>query len=219
MNKKNVTRFLASLLAFVMITVNAAELTPAQKVIEGTSNEIKLVLNRDRDLLKSDPAYVYQMVDEILVPRFDLDRISGLVLGRYWKRANDDQKTRFQHEFKRMLIRTYATAFNELDNWEMKFLASRVNEAGTSAVVRTQITRNGAPPIDVDYSMRQRDGDWKVFDVRIEGMSLVTNYRSSFKRLMRTEGMDGLITHLQQTNNERVVAQTSNPDMQKVAHK
>lgn len=87
-------------------------------------------------------------------------------------------------------------------------------------MVRTQIMRENGPPVAVDYSMRNTDGNWKVYDVKIEGMSLVTNYRSSFKRVMRTSGgIDGLITYLQETNNQRAVASNEPSDMQKVSHK
>ena len=194
-------KLLKTILAFVFFTstsITAAELSAPQQVIQDTSNEIKLLLKRDRDLLTSDPAYVYKMVDEVLVPHFDLNRISGLVLGRYWKRASAEQKETFKHEFKRMLVRTYVTAFNEI-------------------LVRTKITRNG-PPVAVDYRMRDKGEGWKVYDVKIEGMSLITNYRSSFNRLIRTNGMNGLLTHLALSNNQKIAEATENPEMKKVAH-
>ena len=217
MKIKNLVKAFIGALLLIGSTVNAAELSAPQQVIEDTSNEIKLVLKNDRDLLLSDPAYVYSMVNEVLVPRIDLNRISGLVLGRYWKRATAEQKETFQLEFKRMLVRTYATAFNELDDWQTNFLASRPGRDQNDVLVRTQVTRNG-PPVAVDYRMRFNDGVWKVYDVKIEGMSLVTNYRSSFNRLMRTKGMDGLISYMSQTNNKKAVASNDKPELQKVVH-
>jgi len=208
-----------TILAFVFFTstsISATELSAPQQVIEDTSNEIKLLLKRDRDLLSSDPAYVYQMVDEVLVPHFDLNRISGLVLGRYWKRASAEQKETFKHEFKRMLVRTYATAFNELDDWDITFLQTRTGKKPNDVLVRTKITRNG-PPVAVDYRMRDKGEGWKVYDVKIEGMSLVTNYRSSFNRLIRTGGMNGLLTHLADSNNQKIAEASENPEVHKVA--
>lgn len=204
-------------LAILPLTAAAAELSVPQKVIEDTSNEIKLVLNRDRELLISDPGYVYRLVDEVLVPHFDLNRISGLVLGRYWKRATDDEKSSFQYEFKRMMVRTYATALHELDDWQLSFLPSRQGKNENDVLVRTQIKYNG-PAIAVDYRMRFKEGAWKVYDVKIEGMSLVTNYRSSFNRMIRTSGMPGLLSHLAQTNNEKDMADKEVLEVQKVAH-
>lgn len=218
MKIKNLFNLLFSAFVFLGTAVHAEELSAPQQVIEDTSNEVKLVLKRDRDLLTSDPAYVYHMVDEVLVPHFDLNRISGLVLGRHWKRATDEQKTAFQHEFKRMLVRTYATAFNELEDWDMSFLNTRPGRDENDVVVRTQITRQG-PPVAVDYRMRFKDNAWKVYDVKIEGMSLVTNYRSSFSRLMRTSGMTGLLTHMTDANNEKSVAVNEvEAELQRVSH-
>jgi len=213
-------KLLKTILAFVFLTstsITAAELSAPQQVIQDTSNEIKLLLKRDRDLLASDPAYVYKMVDEVLVPHFDLNRIAGLVLGRYWKRASAEQKETFKHEFKRMLVRTYATAFNELDDWDINFLQTRTGKKPNDVMVRTKISRNG-PPVAVDYRMRDKGEGWKVYDVKIEGMSLVTNYRSSFNRLIRTGGMNGLLTHLADSNNQKIAEATENPEMKQVAH-
>lgn len=197
--------------------VNAKELSVPQQVIEDTSNEIKQVLVNDRDLLSSEPAFVYRMVDEVLVPRFDLQRISRLVIGRAWKKTTPEQQVAFQQEFKNMLVRTYATAFNELDDWQVTFLATRPGRNENDVLVRTQITRNG-PPVAVDYRMNFLEGSWKVYDIKIEGMSLVTNYRSSFNRLIRTSGMNGLITHLSKTNQQKSMPQNKDEEYQKVAH-
>jgi len=208
----------ALILGLVILPITAAaDLSAPQQLIEDTSNEIKMVLDRDRDLLRSDPGYVYRLVDEKLVPHFDLNRISRLVLGRYWKRATDDEKSSFQNEFKRMLVRTYSTAFHELDDWEMAFLPSRQGKNENNVLVRTQIKRDG-PPVAVDYRMRFKKGQWKVYDVKIEGMSLVTNYRSSFNRLIRTSGMSGLLAHLAQTNNQKAMAANEKLEVDKIAH-
>lgn len=204
-------------LLILPLSVSADELSVPQQVIQDTSNEVKQVLNRDRELLASDPGYVYRLVDEVLVPHFDLNRISGLVLGRYWKKATDDEKSSFQYEFKRMLVRTYSTAIDQLDDWELTFLPSRQGKNENDVLVRTQIKRDG-PPVAVDYRMRFKDDVWKVYDVRVEGMSLVTNYRSSFNRLIRTSGMSGLLSHLAQTNSEKDMVDSEELEAQKVAH-
>ena len=217
MKTNNIFKLVAGALFFIGSAVNAVELTAPQQVIEDTSNELKLVLKNDRDLLISDPSFVYQMVDEVLVPHFDMPRISKLVIGRKWKKTTSEQQVSFQQEFKRMLVRTYATAFNELDDWHVSYLASRPGRNEHDVIVRTQISRNG-PPVAVDYRMNFKEGAWKIYDVKIEGMSLVTNYRSSFNRLMRTSGMDGLITHLSETNQKKEAVQNEGGEFQKVAH-
>ena len=203
---KKVTGLIAFLSFLALLPfAQASSLTEPQLVIENTSNQIKLILKRDRHLLESDPSYVYKMVDEVLIPNVDLDRVSSLVLGRFWKKTTDDQKKSFKYEFKRMLVRTYATAFNELDDWNMTYLASRQGKTTDDILVRTKVTGDG-PPVAVDYRMRDGGQGWKVYDVKIEGMSLVTNYRSSFNRLIRTSGMDGLLTHLRENNDQKAVS-------------
>lgn len=194
----------AVFLGFFMFlaSAHASNLSEPQQVIENTSNEIKTILKRDRQLLESDPSYVYKMVDEVLIPHVDLDRVSALVLGKNWRKATDTQKAEFKYEFKRMLVRTYATAFNELNDWTMTYLASSQGNKPGDVLIRTKVIREG-PPVAVDYRMRDKGQGWKVYDVKIEGMSLVTNYRSSFNRLIRTSGMDGLLSHLRANNDQK----------------
>ena len=219
MKIKKLINLAAGALFLLGSALHAADLSVPEQLIEDTSNEIKLVLNRDRQLLESDPAYVYRLVDEVLVPHVDLNRISALVLGKNWKRATVEQKKTFQHEFKRLLVRTYATALNELDDWQLTFLPSRQGRSENDVMVRSKIERKDGPPVAVDYRMTSRSGDWKVYDVKIEGMSLVTNYRSSFNRLVRTTGMDGLLAHMVKTNNEKLVVSNDEAvKAQKIAH-
>ena len=199
MNKRIFWVLVSCALFFISAYVNAAELSQPQQLISKTSSEIKAVLKKDKDALKANPTHVYKLVDEILVPHVDLDRISSLILGKHWKEVSDENKKRFQNEFKNMLILTYATALNELDEWQMSFLHSTKSTRENEVMIRSKISQNG-PPLNVDYRMRLNGDSWKVYDVTIEGISLVTNYRSSFKRLMQTSGIDGLISHMEKNN-------------------
>ncbi len=199
MNKRIFWVLLSCALFFISAYVNATELSQPQQLISKTSSDIKAVLKKDKDALEANPALVYKLVDEILVPHVDLDRISSLILGKHWKEVSDENKKRFQNEFKNMLIRTYATALSELDDWQLSFLPSTKNTRENEVLIRSKISQNG-PPLNVDYRMRLNEDSWKVYDVTIEGISLVTNYRSSFKRLMQTSGIDGLISHMEKNN-------------------
>ena len=183
-------------------SVFASTLTQPQRVIENTSNEIKLILERDKELIQTNPSYVYKLVDDVLVPHMDLDRISGLVLGRYWKRANENEQQAFKQAFKQMLVRTYATALGDLSDWELIYLPSRAGGKPNQTIVRTKV-ESDSQPIEIDYRMQNAGQGWKVYDVQIEGISLVTNYRSTFKRIIRTSGFDGLISHLMKANEKK----------------
>jgi phospholipid transport system substrate-binding protein len=193
--------FLAGLLA---VSVAVADgLAEPQQVVQRVSDGLMKVLREDRALLRDDPKYVYRLVDELFLPNVDFDGVSALVLGPYWRRASPDQREAFAHEFKNMLIRTYATAVNELSEWEIRYLPLRLQPGAKEAVVRTQIMRSGGDPIQVDYRMHQKDGRWLAYDVAVAGVSLLTNYRSTFVSLARQKGLDGLIADLSARNATR----------------
>jgi len=151
-----------------------------------------------------DYARASQIVREIIDPHVDFNRVAALVLGKHWKQANDDQKNRFKKEFRELLIRTYAVAFSEYSEWEITYLPVKLDPQDKKAFVRTEIVRPSAPSISVNYRMvRKRNNQWKVYDVVIEGISFITNYRSSFKNdVARTGSLDGVIEKLAARNRE-----------------
>lgn len=198
-------RFLPVLVTalFALAATAADGLSGPQKVVQRVSDGLMKVLREDRSLLENDPKYVYRLVDELFVPNVDLDRVSALVLGPYWRRASIRQREAFAHAFKEMLIRTYASAVNELSEWEIRYLPLRLQPGDNEVVVRTKIMRSGGDPIQVDYRMHKRDGRWLAYDVSVAGVSLLTNYRSTFIALARQKGLDGLIADLSARNATR----------------
>jgi phospholipid transport system substrate-binding protein len=201
--KQGISTWGFALLAVLALSgprVGAEELNAAQRVILEVSDRVQTVLVESGERLASDPDYVYELVDEVLLPHVDMERVSSLILGRHWRQATPEQRQGFMREFKRMLVRTYATALHEVDAWEIRFPPSRGEPRESGFLVQTQLVRAGAQPVAVDYQMHLRDGRWRAYDVKIEGISLITNYRSSFARLIQTRGMDGLIDELAQTN-------------------
>ena len=183
----------------------AAEgLAEPQQVIRDTSRRLRTILFEDRQRLTDDPTYVYRLADEVFLPHVDMGRVSSLVLGKHWRKATPAQKRAFAGQFKRMLVRTYATALRELGDWEIRFLPLRMKPGGKRVVVQTMVNRPGAPPVAIDYRMYLRNGSWLAYDVKIEGISLITNYRSSFSRLIRQKGIGGLIEDLNARNQERM---------------
>lgn len=187
----------------------AEELNEPQQVVQRVSDGLRRVLREDRELLESDPAYVHRLVDELFLPNVDYRRVCALVLGPYWKQATPAQREAFGDEFKALLINTYATAVNELSEWEIRYLPLRPGPNDTDLVVRTQILHPGGEPIGVDYRMHKKDGRWLAYDVTVAGVSLLTNYRSTFTRMARKKGVDGLIEDLATRNAMRVGASPS----------
>ncbi|MEY6431778.1 ABC transporter substrate-binding protein [Thioalkalicoccus limnaeus] len=193
------------LLALIWLPGPAATqpLTAPQQVVEKVSDELMRVLREDRQLIERDPEYVYRLVDERFLPHVDFERVSALVLGPVWREASPAQREAFGEEFKHMLIRSYAAAVNELSEWEIQYLPMSLDPDARNAIVRTRILRRGGQPTAVDYRMVRRGERWLAYDVSIEGVSLLANYRSSFVRLARERGIDGLIADLADRNLER----------------
>ncbi len=189
-------------------TLRAADDDPRQ-VIETISQRLQQVLEQNRERLKNDTAFLYRLADEIFLPHVDMSRVSSLVLGRSWRKATPAQKDAFILEFKHLLIRTYATAIRELGDWEIRMQAQRPRTVKGRALVQTHVLRPGAQPLAVDYQMHRSKGRWLAYDVKIESISLVTNYRSSFKRLIRQKGIDGLIEELAALNDAKESGQSS----------
>jgi phospholipid transport system substrate-binding protein len=181
----------------------AAELSAPQQVIKDTSDLLYNIVKNDKEKL-SDRKYILKLVDEVIEPRVDLEKISRIVIGKYWRKASDDQKAQFQKEFKGLLVNTYATAFTEFDEWTVNFLPMSLDAKGERAIVRTEIIQPSRPPIAVDYRVaKSEEGLWRVYDVIIEGISMVTNYRSSFaKSIKESGGLDDVIKLLAEKNRQ-----------------
>lgn len=181
----------------------AAEEGPEQ-VIQQISERLLEVFSKDQDRLRVDPAQLYQLANEVLVPHIDFSKVSSLVLGKHWQRATPDQREAFRRQFQLLLVRTYSTAFTELKQWEIRFLPTRMSDSGLDTAVRTQLLLPQVAPIEVLYQMHLKEGSWMAYDVKIDGISLVTNYRTSFGREVRSIGMDGLIRKMTMLNEKRV---------------
>lgn len=203
------------LLSAISFSVSAEELGAPEKAIQDISNQLKVILETDRERIKTDRAYVFQLADEIIAPHVDFNRLSSLALGKHWRRASSEQKQEFMNQFQRMLVRTYATAFNEFGEWSIRFLPRHNAADADDIMVRSEILRPGAPPTSVKYRMHRKNGAWMAYDVVIEGISLITNYRSTFSKEVRRNGMDGLIKRVTRLNDKRVTQAKPGPQGQK----
>jgi phospholipid transport system substrate-binding protein len=181
-------------------TAGAEEgLLPPQQVIQHTSDQLQITLQKPE--YKNDFKKATAFVDQALESHVDFDRVSMLILGKHWKTATPEQKERFKKEFRMLLVRTYTTAFTEYANWKIRYLPLEISPSDKKVMVRTEILQSGAQPVAVNYRMVLEKNDWKVYDVLIEGISLLQNYRSSFSdEIARTGSLDQLISHLAERN-------------------
>lgn len=179
----------------------AADLTTPELAIEDASNKLKVKM-QDPGFTK-DFKQITAFVEETIYPHVDFDRMSALVLGKNWKSANDDEKKRFKQEFQMLLVRTYSRAFIEFKDWSIKFLPLSKDENPSKVVVNTEVLQPGLKPIAVNYRMLESNGAWKAYDITIEGVSLVTNYRASFKtEIEKTGSLATVIESLEKRNKE-----------------
>lgn len=190
---------------FVSVTflapINAAAiLSPPQQIIQNSSDRIQQTLNQPP--YRNDFASATRFVDGVVGEFVDMDRVAILVLGRHIRQATPAQRQQFIKEFRTLLVRTYTKAFLEYKNWRITFPSQIDSQEPGRTVVRTLVHQPGQQPININYRMmKNRNGDWKVFDILIEGVSLVTNYRNTFNReIERTGSVDGVISMLADRN-------------------
>jgi len=189
------------LLALLAAPLRAEEAAPtAQATVDATTQEMLTALREHRAELNAHPERIYDLVAEIALPKFDFETMSRLVLAQHWRNASPDQRSAFVVEFRNLLVRTYATALLEYEGQEIRYLPARPSTRPDQASVRTELVDPGTTPISIDYALLQRDQDWLVYDVAIDGVSLVTNYRGAFTSDIRQLGLDGLIERLAERN-------------------
>ncbi len=181
----------------------AAAASSPWQIVQDTAQQTIQVLRANRAAIKQDPRKVYDLIDQILLPHFDFKVMSEWVLGLNWRKATPQQRQRFTHEFQTLLVDTYAKALRQYSNEEVIVEPMRPGAAKSNqAIVSTRIEGGRGAPIHIDYHMLREGDDWKVYDLVIEHMDLVINYRDSFSEQIQNEGLDGLIASLAKHNSE-----------------
>ena len=189
---------------FLMASVVFAEVPVPQALIKDSSDRMQQALKENKATIEKNPSFVYGLVDDILLPNFDFSKMSKLALGKNWRKASTPQRKRFIGEFRLLLVRTYSTAMLEFTDGDIVFLPFRGDLAKKKVKVKMEIARPGGPSIPMSLSMYlNKQKKWMVYDVKIDGISLVTNYRSTFATEIRNDGMDKLIDNLS-TRNQKV---------------
>lgn len=178
----------------------AATWQAPEAVVQQVTEQLLVTLQAEDATAPRTLARTRHLVDQVLGEHMDFVRMSRWVLGRYWKHANPDQQTRFISEFRQLLVRTYASAFMQYNGEHIKFLPQRDSAIDNQAIVRTELVPSDAPPIAINYSLYLTQGQWKAYDVQIDGISLVANYRASFAAQVRKQGIEGLIQSLAKLN-------------------
>ncbi len=188
--------------ALVFSTWAAAETVAPDVLVKNTATEVLDIIKKDKDIQNGDMKRIAALTEEKILPHFNFERMSQLVLGRNWPKANKDQQEKFVSEFRSLLVRTYSSALAKYRNQTMDYKPLRAQSGDTRVVVKTLILQAGEQPVKVDYSLEKTGEEWKVIDVTIEDVSIVTSYRSQFDETVKKDGMDSLIQKLADKNKQ-----------------
>lgn len=182
-------------------SVLATESAP-EVLIRNASDQVLSRIKSNPDQFQQDPTKLYALVDEVVLPHFDFSTMTDLALGRYQNKVNTEQKQLITQEFRILLVRTYAKALLDYNDQKIIYLPIEGSLEGGDVTVRTEIEQAGGFPIPLNYSLKQGKQGWKVYDISVDDISLVMNYRSSFSREIRKNGVDALIKVLGERNRE-----------------
>lgn len=192
----------AALLATLLLGSAAVAVEEPIEIVRNTTDQVIETVKSEREALRADPRKMYNLVSETIFPYFDFGIMSQWVLGDHWQSAGDDVRAQFIEQFRKLLVRTYATALLEFSDQVISYPAVDNQSGKSTAVVRQEISQPGSATMPVMYRLHNRSGEWKVYDVSVDGVSLMKTYRASFTSEIQNNGIDGLIETLSSKNQD-----------------
>lgn len=198
---------LFGLIAIVLLARAAAaqEIAP-DAFVKSVTSEVLSIVGNDREIQNGNTAKAVKLVESNVLPAFDFQRMTALAMGKAWREASADQQSSLITEFKSMMVNTYSNALTAFRNQTIEFKPVKMSAEETDVTVRTEIRQPGARSTSIDYALEKQGASWKVYDVIVSGISLVTGFRDQFVEEVRNGGIDGLIKTLHAKNGARVVA-------------
>jgi phospholipid transport system substrate-binding protein len=189
--------FIGFVFSLLCVSVFAQE--TADVLVKHVTEDVLDIVRKDKDIQSGNTRKVIELVESKVLPHFNFQHMTALAVGKDWRKATPAQKQQLSNEFKTLLVRTYANAFSGYKNQKVVYKPFKASP-GDEALVRTEVLQPGSKAIELDYSLERIEGAWKVFDVSVSGISLVTNYREQFANEIRNSGLDGLIETLSAKN-------------------
>lgn len=193
--------------ALVLISALAAPFSLAQDVapdvlLKAVTLEVIAIIRQDKDIQAGNPAKVADLVETRILPLFDFTRMTQIAVARNWRLATPEQQKALTTEFKTLLVRTYSTALSSYRDQAIEFKRLRAASGDTEVTVRSVIKQPGTEPLIMDYDMEKIAAGWQVYDIKIDGVSLIATYRETFAGKVRDGGVDGLIKSLSDKNRQ-----------------
>lgn len=192
-------KLFAFLIACLVSSVVFAEEAP-DVLVQRVTEEVLDIVRKDKDIQNGHTQKVMELVDKKVLPHFNFSRMTALALGKEWRKASPQQQQQLTAEFRTLLVRTYSNALTSYKNQKVVYKPFKMAPAEVDVLVRTEVQQPGSKPVQLDYSLEKADGSWKVYDVVVAGISLVTNYRDQFNQEVRNGGIDGLIAAIAAKN-------------------
>lgn len=192
--------------AFLLFTVSNSSAfattkpLPPDQLVKQTTEEVLQLLREHKEELKEHPERIYGQVKDLVIQHFDFRLMSRFVLAQSWNQATPQQRQRFATEFRELLVQTYGYSLSEYSGQTVSFEGAQINSSGNRSLVRTVVKQPDGPDLPINYRLHQTAHGWKVYDVIVGGVSLVQNYRSSFRAQIRRGGFDRFLDELQQRN-------------------
>lgn len=186
-------------LAFFTAAVHAAEMPPDTLVRE-TAQDVLEIVKKDKDIQAGSHKKLMDLVEAKVLPHFDFKLMTQYAVGKHWRQATPAQQEALTNEFRTLLVRTYSTSLSAYKNQTIEYKPLKMQPSDTDVTVKTQVVQPGGQPVPIDYSLQKEANGWKVYDVVVDNVSLVTNYRGSFGTEIRKSGIDGLIKTLTEKN-------------------
>jgi phospholipid transport system substrate-binding protein len=178
-----------------------ADVPAPDVLIKDTVREVLDIVRHDKDLRSGNQKKILELVDAKVLPHFNFERMTKLAVGKAWRTATPEQKQALMTEFRTLLVRTYTKAFTSYRDQSVVVKPLRMDSTATEVTIKTEIVKPGAQqPVLVDYDMQKTPDGWKVYDLTVEGVSLVTSYRGTFADQVQQGGIDGLIKTLVEKN-------------------
>ena len=195
MMKKLISLFFAMLFAATALAQEAPD-----ALVKRVTEEVLEIVRKDRDIQNGNTSRILELVDAKVIPNFNFQHMTALALGKDWRKATPAQQKQLTAEFQTLLVRTYSNALTSYKNQRVVYKQFKMKEGETDVLVRTEVDEPGRKAVQLDYSLEKLDAGWKVYDVNVAGISLVTNYREQFTQEVRSGGIDGLIQRLAEKN-------------------
>ena len=200
---------LSLLLGVLMLCASAfAQEESPDALIKKVTDDVLTIVRQDKDIQGGNTKKAIALVEAKVLPHFNFLHMTALAVGRDWREATPEQKKQLAEEFKTLLVRTYSNALTGYKDQTIRYKPTKMQNGDTDVLVRTEIVQSGAKPIALDYSVEKLPDGWKVYDVVVAGVSLVSNYRDTFAQEIRANKIDGLIKMLAAKNKQNEASKT-----------